>query len=47
MSRKIEAGRVGGVHPKDAKSMSVSGLGHEKPLVGGGWAISLVLSINR
>jgi len=42
-------GRTGGgewVHPKGANSMAASGLGCRKPLVGTGWAISLLLYMN-
>ena len=34
------------VHLKGANSMALSGLGRERPLVGAGQAISLVLSVN-
>ena len=30
-----------------ANSMAMSGLGHEKPLVGAGYVFPLVLSVNR
>ena len=34
------------MHPKGVNSMAASGLSFEQPLVGAGWAISRVLSIN-
>ena len=45
-SRKGGTGECGWVHLKGAKSMAASGLGCRKPLVGTGWAISLLLCTN-
>ena len=35
------------VHPKGANSMTASGLGYRKALVGTGWVISLLLCMNQ
>jgi len=45
-SASAERAGQGNVHLKGAKSMAASGLGCRKPLVGTGWAISLLLCMN-
>ena len=46
-SRKGGTGGGEWVHPKGANRVAASGLGCRKALVGTGWAISLLLCMNR